>query len=97
MICPECKLECLEKDFILKQMTCFRCTYRLKNKKNIIKKPEVINFCRMCKGKIIFDENARKRQRSIYCSEVCAEKGHIDKSNNYWTRKLMETCPFDSR
>lgn len=84
MICPNCKIDLTQNNFLPNQEICFKCTYKAKTAKKIIPP----KLCRLCKQEILFDENLKKRQRTVFCSEKCALKGQKNKNENHWTRKL---------
>ncbi len=88
MICDSCKIDKLITDFIKSKNICYKCLYRLtieKMKGKQIKKPVL---CRYCGNKVITKKNVKKRQRTVFCSCECAEKGHKHQLNNHWTRKI---------
>jgi hypothetical protein len=89
MICEKCKIDRGDKDFINNNKLCYRCEYQKKLKKTPkiqdIHKPM---FCRICKKQIDHKEDLKKRQRTVFCSLECAQKGQKELNNNYWTRKL---------
>lgn len=88
MICDNCKIDKLITDFINSKNICYKCLYRLKMEKISQKKTEKSLLCRTCGNPIINKENQRKRKRSIFCSYACAEEGHKNQLNNYWTKKI---------
>jgi len=89
MICENC-LQIKEQNCFLKdQKICFHCVYKIKTSKKVLK-TEKVKYCRVCKKELNYDENARKRQRNVFCSLECAEKGHKDLNLNHWTRKLRK-------
>lgn len=90
MICECCKIDRLEKDFLKNQKFCFRCEYRKKVEKNIESRIPKARFCKVCGEEIFRDDGLKKRQRTIFCSEECAEKGHKFSISNHWTRKLRQ-------
>ena len=85
MICDNCKIDRKESDYINNQKYCFRCEYR-KKLENIHKSKMRKRRCRMCGDEISHQENLKKRQRTIFCSEKCALQGHKELSDNHWTR-----------
>ncbi len=87
MICDNCKIDREVKDFINNQKYCYRCEYQKKLKKTGKKRTKKPICCRMCKKEIFHIENARKRQRTIFCSCECAEKGHKELIQSHWTRQ----------
>ncbi len=94
MICDNCKIERLVNDFINNQKFCYHCEYQIKLKKTGQKRTIIPKFCRKCGKEIIHMKNARKRQRTIFCSEECAEAGHKELRDNHWTRKLRKENPW---
>lgn len=86
MICDNCKIDRLVSDFINNQKFCYRCVYREKLKKATEKRTEDPAFCRICGGKIASKPDEKKRQRTVFCSCGCAEKGH--KEQLHWTRRI---------
>ena len=96
MICPDCKKECAENDFIMQQESCFRCTYA---KKKLVQNQPVKKkcLCRMCEKELIFQEQSTKRQRNVYCSEKCAKKGQRVLNDSHWTRTIKINMPLDPR
>ncbi len=82
MICQGCKIDKVESYFINGNKTCYHCIYQRKIK---IKNK---NYCRKCGKELISDTECKKRQRTIFCSEECAQKGHVDQLNNHWTKKI---------
>jgi hypothetical protein len=95
MICFNCKIDRLFTDFINNQKFCYRCTYRIKLQKMMEKRTKKPVLCRTCGKKIIRKENDKKRQRTVFCSFECAEKGHKELVKNYWTRNIcsLHPCP----
>lgn len=91
MICPECLKECAVNDFIRGQDICYKCSYAKKVNKKVVC---VKTTCKMCNNEIVKNDLIKKRQRTNYCSEVCALKGHKERNDNYWTRKLRENYPM---
>ena len=91
MICDRCTIERNQSDFLPSHFYCYHCVYEIKKlnleKKNI---PKVLK-CRMCKKEIPFEENAKKRQRNVFCSKDCALQGHKELSNGHWTRKALNS------
>lgn len=88
MFCVSCKTEKLVTDFINNQNICFRCIYQKKLEKAGIFRTETVLFCRICDKPIPHEKNAKKRQRTVFCSMECAEKGHKDMINKHWTRQV---------
>jgi endogenous inhibitor of DNA gyrase (YacG/DUF329 family) len=86
MKCEKCLFEREDRDFFKKQTICYRCVYKEKiemyTKKLNIRK----NHCRICKKEINFEQNAKKRQRNIFCSPECAEIGLNDLRKKHWTK-----------
>jgi hypothetical protein len=97
MICPNCNRSCLAADFMKNQTVCYKCSYEMKKLGIEQKNEDLGHLCKVCGNKIILDKNAKKKQRSVYCSEDCALKGHKCVNSNYWTRKFREAHPLKSR
>lgn len=93
MICEDCKKETKNSDFIGNQTCCYHCMYKKKVKELKISKKNNTPKCRICNKKLFFDENLKKRQRNVFCSEECAHLGQREKSNSHWTRKLRTLVP----
>jgi len=90
MICYSCKIDRNEDDFINNNKYCFRCAYR-KKMENITEKQDVkVLICRTCENEIIRKENEKKRQRTVFCSKECAQKGHEKQLKNHWTRRIRD-------
>lgn len=91
MICENCKHEREQKDFLLNQPYCCRCMYELKLKayKKRISAEKKLRGCRVCNKELEVNKDLKQRQRDVYCSKECAEKGHKAMRGNYWTRKLV--------
>ncbi len=96
MICDNCKLERLVDDFINNQKFCYHCTYRIKTEKRTEIRKENELICRCCENKFIIDKSQKKRQRTVFCSKECAQKGHKNQLNNHWTRKIRKENPCNS-
>lgn len=94
MICDNCGIDRLVTDFINNQKFCYHCEYRIKLEKTPIKRTKDPNKCRICNKEIIHEENARKRQRNVFCSQECAAYGHKILSKNYWTRTIKNGNPY---
>ena len=88
MICDNCKIYRLVSDFIKSKNICYKCMYRLNLEKMSEKETDKCVSCRTCGNKIITKKNMKKRQRTVFCSCACAEKGHKEQLNNHWTRKV---------
>lgn len=88
MICDSCKIDRLVTDFIKNQKFCYRCEYQKKIEKTTGKRTPNPTFCRMCGKQVVRIENLKKRQRTVFCSYECAEKGHKKLIKNHWTRKV---------
>lgn len=86
MICEICKIDKPLKDFLRNQTHCYKCEYAKKIEKQ--KKHKEKKLCRICGEEIIFNEQAKKRQRTVFCSLECAETGHDILKNEYWVRKI---------
>lgn len=89
MICDNCKVDRDSKDFIKNQKFCYRCEYRKKVEKSPETRNKKIIVCRMCDKEIVRKKDIKKRQRSVFCSNECALKGHKELSNNHWTRQIQ--------
>lgn len=89
MLCDRCLLDREVSDFLKNQKFCYKCIYEIKTEGKIKKTKK--NYCRVCSKEVILEKNARKRQRSVFCSCECALKGHKSLSNNHWTRKLRRS------
>lgn len=90
MICDNCKVDRLVIDFIKNQKFCYHCEYRIKLQKTRKKRTPKPQLCRICNKEIIYKETLKKRQRTVFCSCECAEKGHKELTNNHWTRKVQK-------
>lgn len=88
MICDICKVERLVNDFINNQKYCFRCVYQKKMEKPPENRTKSIVLCRMCGKRVIRKKNIKKRQRTVFCSQECAQIGHKEMIDNHWTRKI---------
>jgi hypothetical protein len=86
MICDNCKKDKLVTDFIINQKYCFSCEYQEKLIKIREKRNAEQFCCRICEKTFVLVENAKKRQRTIFCSKECALKGHKEIKENHWTR-----------
>jgi hypothetical protein len=93
MICDSCKIDRLVNDFVNKSNICYKCVYQEKLEKMGKKRTRKVNFCRMCGKEVIHKENFKKRQRTVFCSCECAEKGHKELINNHWTR-IVRSADF---
>jgi hypothetical protein len=92
MICDSCKAERFDDDFINSQNICYQCMYRLKLQKAIENRTTKRVFCRTCGEKVPANKNLKKRQRTVFCSCECAQKGHKQQLNNHWTRTIRKEC-----
>lgn len=92
MICGNCKIDRLVSDYINNQKFCYHCIYRIKLQKNVENRTEKPKLCRVCNTEIKREKSQKKRQRTIFCSEECALKGHKKQLDNYWTRKIPSNC-----
>jgi len=94
MICNICKKDLPFDAFLSKNSVCFQCVYKHKimilNQQK--KKPKT---CKVCDNEILRDGNKKVRQRSIYCSEKCAQHAHKEQVNNFWTNKI--NCKLEFR
>jgi len=89
MICDNCKIKRLVTDFINNQKFCYQCMYRIKLSKATENRMEKPTLCRCCNKEVIQQENIKKRQRTVFCSQECALQGHKQQLKNHWTR---QTC-----
>lgn len=89
MICDICKIDRLDTDYLNNSNICYRCVYRKKLEKTPEKRTPKPRLCRTCHKEVLRLENQNKRQRTVFCSRECAEKGHKEMIKNYWTKK---TC-----
>ena len=90
MICDSCKIDRLVTDYLNNSNICYKCVYRKKLEKTPEKRTPKPPFCRMCNKEVLRLENQKKRQRTVFCSCECAEKGHKEMIKNYWTRKVRK-------
>lgn len=89
MLCEKCNIDKEEKDFVNNKKLCFRCEYQEKLKKTPKNQDvQCPMICRMCGNKFTHKKDLKKRQRTVFCSLECAQKGQKELNNNYWTRKL---------
>ena len=88
MLCDNCKTERLVTDFINKQKFCYHCVYRIKLENTSKKRIPRKLFCRICGEEFVRKESLKKRQRTVFCSQECAHRGHKKQLNNHWTRKI---------
>jgi len=88
MICLKCNEPKTESDFIKNQEFCYKCEYRIKLKKIQSLETPKKRICRFCSKEIIHKRNWKKRQRTIYCSQECAEEGHKKLIYSHWTRHI---------
>lgn len=91
MICNNCKIDKPISDFINTENICYKCMYRIKIAKSMKKRIEKPILCRQCGNPVIVKDRQKKRQRTIFCSQECAQKGHKKQLNNHWTRKIGQT------
>ena len=100
MICDICLMDKNKKDFFKGNTSCYSCIYKKKIKEM---NPKTLkNYCRICAKEVFFDKKAKKRQRNVFCSEECAQKGHKELLKNYWTRQVkrnpvISSCYQDAR
>jgi hypothetical protein len=78
MICPECNLERQEKDFLMNQKECYKCSYNKKVEES--KRLRNTKYCQLC-GKVITD-----KLRKAFCSVSCGNIGHRKLRNERWLR-----------
>ena len=90
MICDNCKIERLEKDFINNQKFCYRCEYRKKLLNSPKKRTKKPIYCRMCGDEVVHDKSLKKNPRTSFCSVECANEGHKISIDNHWTRKVRK-------
>lgn len=88
MICDRCNIERLITDFLKNHKFCYKCVYQEKIIKSKEKRTKKGFLCRCCGIEFFIDKTSKKRQRSVFCSQECALKGHKEQTNNYWTRKI---------
>ena len=62
--------------------------YRKKIENIVEKQTTKTQLCRICGKRIVHKKDAKKRQRTVFCSSECAEKGHKTQLTNHWTRKI---------
>jgi len=94
MICDNCKIERPIVDFIKNKKYCFRCEYRKKMEKEPEYRPLKKFKCRICGKEFSHEKNLKKRQRTVFCSQECAQKGHKELCNNYWTTRFRAKGAF---
>lgn len=90
MICDCCKKERLVDDFINNHKFCYHCVFRQKMSKSTGIRTKSPPLCRTCGNPIVIKKGLKKRQRTVFCSHECAEKGHKNQLNNHWTRKITK-------
>lgn len=88
MICCNCKIDKLITDFLNNSIICYKCVYRKKLEKTTEKQIPKPSICRTCGKGIVQLKSHKKRQRTVFCSQDCAIKGHKEMVKNHWTRKL---------
>ena len=88
MICSCCKIDKLITDFINNNNICYKCVYQKKLEKTPKKRTRKQIVCRICGDMVSHQEEVKKRQRTVFCSQECAKKGHQEKTSNYWTRTI---------
>jgi hypothetical protein len=88
MICGSCKIDRLVTDFMYNHKFCYGCVYREKLTKTTGKRTGNCPICRTCNKQFTIKKNQRTRQRTVFCSHECAEKGHKKQLKNHWTRKV---------
>lgn len=72
--------------------------YRIKQQKNTENRKSKKMICRICDREIVHIKNQIGRQRSVFCSEECAKKGHQQMIKDYWTRRINEVSyPFQTK
>jgi hypothetical protein len=97
MICNSCKNDVLVTDFINNQKFCYHCMYRIKLAKGSLKRTRKSHACRTCGKQVFRLESIKKRQRTVFCSNECAGKGHKKQVNNHWTRKIRTQNSWKGR
>lgn len=97
MFCDSCKFDRLVKDFLNNSNICYQCVYRKKMEKTPKNKTSKFKYCRICDKEIIRLENQKQRQRTVFCSDECAKKGHQQLIKNYWTRKLRVANSWENQ
>lgn len=95
MICDNCKTDRIVDDFINNQKLCYRCIYQKKIENSQGMRKRKVNFCRMCGKEVIHKENLKKRQRTVFCSCECAQKGHKELMSKHWTRQVRSGRVFN--
>lgn len=88
MICDNCKIDKLVTDFINNQKYCYQCEYQRKLTNSPKIRTRRLNYCRVCGAEVVHQNNLKKRQRTVFCSQKCALLGHKELSNNHWTRQV---------
>lgn len=88
MICDSCKIDKAVTDFIISKNICYKCLYRQKVEKFGEKRTNKSLQCRICGNEIVTKEDVKKRQRSVFCSCACSEKGHKYQLDNHWTKNM---------
>ena len=88
--CSQCELNLDERFFIKDQTACFRCVYREKIKTEKSRRHK----CRECDKVFFCKKELKKKQRTVYCSEICAESGYKKQRNSHWTKKLKRKIPL---
>jgi hypothetical protein len=89
MYCDCCKIDRIVTDYLNNSNICYKCVYRKKLEQTLEKRTQKKPLlCRTCNKEILRLENQKKRQRNVFCSCECAEKGRIEKINNHWTKKI---------
>jgi len=64
--------------------------YQIKLQNSKEKRTKKGFLCRCCGIEFAIDKTSKKRQRSVFCSEECAHKGHVEQKNNYWINKISK-------
>lgn len=94
MICDSCKIDKLVNDFLNNCNICYKCVYQEKLRKAAKKRILKQCNCKTCGKKIIHQKDLKKRQRTVFCSEMCAILGHKHSTKNYWCRKIPSLWIF---
>lgn len=86
MICSDCNKDLDLKNFILNNISCYKCVYE--KKKSLIKKKKIPSqyICKTCGNKFSHEDSLKCKQRYTYCSKDCAMIGQKEKIKNHWMR-----------
>ena len=80
MICKQCLIDRIEKDFYNSDV-CYKCIYK-KKMQSIQKISRKMKLCRICKIQVPLGKD-------VYCSEKCAYEGKLKKDKEYWFHKCV--------